>query len=74
MTPVQLSLMPDTGWAIMGPGGELEENDDTGEPMLFDELSAHRYARRFHFPTRVVRVERHPAVEGANGLPTYVVL
>ena len=72
---IQLALNPEIVWGILGPCGALEEEDDTEEPILFgDELSAHRFRRCLRFQGRVVRVECHPAVEGANGLPTYVVL
>jgi hypothetical protein len=73
---IQLSLFPQHGYGLLG--FELAEDSWTGEPaLLTDERKAKAAARwltkRSRIITRVVKLERHEAVDGANGKPTYVI-
>lgn len=75
---IQLDLFPDKGFGIH-VWGELLHDHRTGAPYFVRRRrSARRALRTGVYPwmlpsARVVELEVHPPVEGANGLPTYVI-
>jgi hypothetical protein len=71
---IQLSLFPARGFGLVGVPG-IVEDWRSGEPFFVKTIkTARRYAKELAWGyARVVRLERHEAVEGANSLPTYVI-
>jgi hypothetical protein len=75
---IQLSLFPARGFGLH-VWGELLEDQRTGEPYFVrTKRAARRALATGIYPwmkpdARVVAVEVHEAVEGTNGLPTYMV-
>jgi hypothetical protein len=72
---IQLSLFPARGFGLVGVPG-IVEDWRSGEPFFVKTIkTARRYAKELAWGyARVVRLERHEAVEGANDLPTFIVV